>query len=37
MWREDILEDLKNEKTARILGIYDKLINGGAVNKNEEA
>lgn len=31
------MEDLKNEKAARVLGIYDKLINGGAVNKTEEA
>ncbi len=31
------MEDLKNEKAARILGIYDMLINGGAVKKAEMA
>ncbi|MCM1165921.1 MAG: WYL domain-containing protein [Lachnospiraceae bacterium] len=31
------MDNLKNEKAARILGIYDKLINDCAVSKAEEA
>ena len=31
------MDDLKFDKTSRILGIYSKLINGYVVNKAEEA
>ena len=31
------MEDIKNDKTARILNLYTKLINGYTVNKAEEA
>lgn len=31
------MEDLKSDKTARILGLYTKLINGQVINKAEEA
>ena len=30
-------ENVKSDKIARILGIYTKLMNGGIVNKAEEA
>lgn len=31
------MENLKDDKTARILGLYTKLINGDTINKAEEA
>lgn len=31
------MEDLKSDKTARILGLYTKLINGQVINKAKEA
>lgn len=31
------MEDLKSDKTARILKLYTKLMNGYTINKNEEA
>lgn len=31
------MEDIKNDKTARVLSIYTKLMNGYTINKTEEA
>jgi predicted DNA-binding transcriptional regulator YafY len=31
------MEEQKSEKTARVLGLYTKLLNGHVINKNVEA
>ena len=31
------MEELKNDKIERVLGIYTKLLNGYLINKSEEA